>query len=282
MAELTLAEWLKASRALGLDRLDAQLLLSHHLGQSRAWCLAHDDDTLSPAQAEALDAARLRRLRGEPLAYLLGSKEFHGLELKVTPAVLVPRPDTETLVDWALELTPDQGEASAPAVVDLGTGSGAIALAFGRARPAAQVWATDVSEAALAVARGNAQDLASPIHLVQGHWWQALPEGARFDLVLSNPPYIDATDPHMAALHAEPQGALTPGADGLSALRQIVAGAPGHLNPRAWILLEHGWDQGEAVRALLTATGFKQVSTRRDLGGQERCTAGRWLGPISS
>lgn len=281
MGNLSLAAWLKASRTLGLERLDAQLLLSHHLAQSRAWCLAHDDVPLSQDQRAALDAMRHRRLQGEPLAYLLGSKEFHGLKLSVTPAVLVPRPDTEILVDWALELVAEHHEDAHPAVIDLGTGSGAIALAFAQAHPHARVWATDVSASALEVARVNAQVWAPRVQFFEGHWWQAVPTHSQFDLVLSNPPYIDAADPHMAALHAEPQGALTPGADGLSALREIVAGAHEHLKPQAWVVLEHGWDQGQAVRGLLNAAGFTRVSTRHDLGGQERCTAGCWRGPLS-
>ena len=272
--ELRIADALARARAIGVDRLDVQLLLCHLLQRSRAWLLAHDDAELAPAQAAAFEAALARRAAGEPLAYIVGEKEFHGLALAVSPDVLVPRPETELLVDWALELLAGQ---AAPAVADLGTGSGAIALAVQHRCPAARVTATDASPAALAVARANAERLGLPLQLAAGSWWQALP-GQVFDLVLSNPPYIAGDDHHLAALVHEPRQALTPEGDGLQALRAIVAGAPAHLQAGGWLLLEHGFDQADAVQALLAAGGFREVATRVDLAGLPRCTGGRWPG----
>ena len=272
--ELRIADALARARAIGVDRLDVQLLLCHLLQRSRAWLLAHDDAALAPAQAAAFEAALARRAAGEPLAYIVGEKEFHGLALAVSPDVLVPRPETELLVDWALELLAGQ---AAPAVADLGTGSGAIALAVQHRCPAARVTATDASPAALAVARANAERLGLPLQLAAGSWWQALP-GQVFDLVLSNPPYIAGDDHHLAALVHEPRQALTPEGDGLQALRAIVAGAPAHLQAGGWLLLEHGFDQADAVQTLLAAGGFREVATRVDLAGLPRCTGGRWPG----
>lgn len=267
----TVAQVLAQARAAGVDRLDAQLLLARHLGRSRSWLLAHDDATVPPARHGPLQADLQRRAAGEPLAYLLGEREFHGLSLVVSAAVLVPRPDTEVLVDWALHCL--QGLAQ-PRVADLGTGSGAIAISVAHARPDAVVTATDVSADALAVARQNAARHAPQVQLVQGSWWQALP-AQRFDLVLSNPPYIAGADPHLAALAHEPRLALTPGGDGLDALRAIVRGAADHLQPGAWLLLEHGWDQAAAVRQLLAESGLTEVQTRQDLAGLDRCSGGR-------
>lgn len=273
--QATIAQALAAARAAGLDRLDAQWLLGHLLAQTSAWLTAHGDQPLPDATAKAYAALCQRRAAGEPLAYLVGHCGFHGLNLQVTPDVLVPRPDTETLVDWALALLPALG-LPRPRVLDLGTGSGAIALAVARGHPAADVTATDLSPAALAVARANAQALGLAPHWAQGAWWRALAAGARFDLVLSNPPYIAGNDPHLPALRHEPSLALTPGGDGLDALRQIVAGAPGHLAPGGWLLLEHGWDQAGAVAALLAAAGFSAITHRQDLAGHTRCTGACW------
>lgn len=269
-----IAQALAAARAAGLDRLDAQWLLGHLLARDSAWLLAHGDDPLPADKAAAYADLWRRRAAGEPLAYLVGTVGFHGLTLQVTPAVLVPRPDTETLVDWALDLLPMLG-AGRPQVLDLGTGSGAIALAVAHRHPAADVTATDLSPAALAVAQGNAQALGLRLHWAQGGWWQALPADARFDLVLSNPPYIAGGDPHLAALQHEPLLALSPGGDGLDALRAIITGAPAHLVPGGWLLLEHGWDQACAVAALLADAGFDAIGHRHDLGGHPRCTGGR-------
>ncbi|WP_298835461.1 peptide chain release factor N(5)-glutamine methyltransferase [uncultured Piscinibacter sp.] len=270
----TLRDVLAAARARGLERLDAQLLLAHVLGCNRAWLLAHDDRDIASEQAARFEQLVARRAAGEPFAYIVGGKEFHGLSLQVDERVLVPRPDTEVLADWAIELL--RGELSdteRPEVVDLGTGSGAIALAVSRACPTAHVTATDASPEALEVARANAASLGLPIDTACGSWWDAVP-GLRVHLALSNPPYIAAGDPHLAALHAEPRAALTPGETGLESLRQIVAGAAAHLQPRAWLLLEHGFDQADAVRSLLHVRGFSRVNTRHDLAGRARCSGG--------
>lgn len=264
----TVAQALALARTTGVDRLDAQLILAHVLAQSRSWLIAHDDALLAAPQADALRAALTRRAAGEPLAYLVGEKEFHGLLLQVDANVLVPRPDTEVLVEWALELLAD---ARAARVVDLGTGSGAIALAVKHGCPAATMLATDISQQALDVARSNAQRLGLAVAFAPGSWWSAL-AGQRFDLVLSNPPYIAGGDPHLAALRHEPALALTPGGDGLDALREIIGGARPHMAPGAWLLLEHGYDQADAVQALLRGSGFEGVATRHDLAGQPRCT----------
>ena len=268
---MTVAQALTHARALGVDRLDAQLIVAHQLGQSRSWVIAHDDAALGSLQSDALQAAFARRAAGEPLAYVLGEEEFHGLLLYVDANVLVPRPDTEVLVDWALELLAGVAGTTAPRVVDLGTGSGAIALSVKYGWPDAAVLATDISASALEVARGNAQRLVLAVAFTQSAWWSALPD-QRFDLVLSNPPYIAGGDPHLPALRHEPALALTPGGDGLAALREIIEGAAAHMATGAWLLLEHGYDQAEAVQALLRARGFDGIATRRDLGGQPRCT----------
>ena len=271
---MTLAESLRRAQTLGLDRIDAQLLHLLALGRplhERAWLLAHDTDTLDEAALEKLAPLLQRRLAGEPLAYITGTKEFFGLALQVDARVLDPRPDTETLVEWALELLPP---GTACNVIDLGTGSGAIALALQHQRPHAQVSAVDASHEALAVAQANAQRLHLPVRFIQSHWLRAV-EG-RFDLIVSNPPYIPTGDPHLAALTHEPLQALASGDDGLHDIRAIVEQAPAHLNSGGWLLLEHGYDQAEAVRALLTQAGWQNVQSRRDLAGIERCTGGQY------
>ena len=273
----TVSDLLAQARRAGVDRLDAQLLLGRVLQQPRAWLIAHDDHAMDAAQSQHFMAQMAERARGVPLAYLLGEREFHGLLLRVTPDVLVPRPDTEVLVDWAMELLADlnrsathAGQSTPPTVADLGTGSGAIALALKHAHATAQVCAAERSPSALAVARANGEHLGLPVEWLEGDWFAPL-ASRRFDLIVANPPYIDGADTHLAALHAEPITALTPGPDGLADLRVLARGAPHHL-----LLLEHGHDQGAAVRALLQDAGLALVQTRRDLGGQERCTAGRW------
>jgi len=265
---------LALARASGLARLDAQLLLAAALQQSRAWLLGHDDEPLSKHLAERIAAQIAQRAAGMPLAYIVGEKEFHGLLLKVTPDTLVPRPDTETLVDWALEIL--QALPGEPAVVDLGTGSGAIALAIKHRHPAAAVQAVELSAAALAVAQDNAQRLGLALRFHQGDWWQPL-AGQRFDLIVSNPPYIAGADPHLPALRFEPINALTPGGDGMKALLTLIDGAPDHLRPGGWLLLEHGYDQAEAVAAALRLRGFTELTLRLDLGGQPRVSGARWL-----
>ena len=285
----TVRQALLCARQAGLDRLDAQVLLLHRLGRAphdRAWLIAHDTDALVPAAARDFLALCARRLQSEPVAYLIGQREFHGLELQVDARVLDPRPDTETLVDWALEAL---AGTEAPRVIDLGTGSGAIALALQHRRPDAWVWALDASADALAVACANADRLGLPVRFVRGSWmedWsarqaeatasdmgQALP--GHFDLIVSNPPYIRADDPHLAALKHEPLSALASGADGLDDLRLIVAQAREHLLPGGWLLLEHGWDQGDEVAGLLAAQGYGNIQHRLDLAGRVRCTGGR-------
>lgn len=262
------------AKALGLDGLDAQVLLAWCLGQSRAWLLAHREVDLTPAQLHAFEGLSERRSRGEPLAYLLGEKEFHGLTLHVDERVLVPRPETEHLVEWGLQILAARiPESPAAAVLDLGTGSGAIALAIKSAWPAAQVTAVDASAAALEVARANATRLALDVEFEGSDWWQALP-GRCFDLVLCNPPYVARADRHLHALRYEPVLALTTGGKGLEALLHVIEAAPGHLLPNGWLLLEHGADQAEAVRKALRASGFRDVQTRVDLAGLERCSGG--------
>ncbi|MDH5206467.1 MAG: peptide chain release factor N(5)-glutamine methyltransferase [Hylemonella sp.] len=260
-----------ACAAQGLDRLDAQLLLLHALGRpqtDRAWLLAHDTDALEADAHRRYADLTGRRAAGVPLAYLTGQREFYGLMLQVDPRVLDPRPDTETLVDWALERLPPQGS-----VIDLGTGSGAIALAIQSQRPDARVIAIDASADALAVAQANAQRLRLAVRFEQHDWLSGVQ--GRFDLIVSNPPYIAEGDPHLDKLGHEPSMALSSGADGLNAIRTLIAQAPAHLQADGWLLLEHGWDQATTVRALLAQAGFTQVQSRADLAGIERCSGGQ-------
>jgi release factor glutamine methyltransferase len=265
----------------GLAPVDARVLLGHVLGRNRAWLAAHGDDPLAPDNAAAFAALARRRRDGEPVAYLTGTREFWGLSLVVSPAVLIPRPETEVVVEAALARLPRD---AATRVLDLGTGSGAIALAIAHERPRAQVLATDASPAALAVARGNASLLAlANVELVESDWYANVPQpwrGGAFDLIASNPPYVAAGDPHLAEgdLRYEPPAALSPGGDGLDALRIIVAGAPARLAPGGTLVVEHGYDQGEAVQALFGAAGLIDVVAIRDLAGTPRAVAGRTPG----
>lgn len=258
----------------GLDLTDSRLLLLHALGQpraGRAWLLAHDTDLVSEAVNTSLQGYVARRLAGEPVAYIVGHKEFYGLNLQVNSDVLVPRPDTETLVDWALDVLEPTPDAR---VVDLGTGSGAIALALKATRPALQVEAVDYSHAALAVAQANAQRLGLAVTFSQGSWLSGT-EGV-FQAIVSNPPYIREDDEHLPALRFEPRQALTAGNDGLDDIRTIIDQAKTRLQPGGWLLLEHGYDQAADVRALLEAAGFTNVQSRQDLAGIERCSGGQW------
>ena len=269
---------LRTAQARGLSRLEAQQLLLHSLGRSaheRAWLLAHGDEPLTHEQALTFERLQARFLDHEPMAYLLGEQEFFGLVLQVDARVLAPRPDTETLVEWALTLNLNPQCTSA---LDMGTGSGAIALALAQQRPGWRVHASDASADALAVARANGERLHTSVHWRHGSWWGAVP-GERFDLVLSNPPYIADDDPHLAALQHEPRSALASGTDGLDDIRAIVAGAPAHLQAGGWLLLEHGHEQASAVRALLHAQGFAAVDSRKDLAGIARCSGGRCVNP---
>ncbi len=272
----TLAQALAQAHTLGLARIDAQLLLLHAVGRpdaGRAWLLAHDSDAMVEAVHAQFIALCQRRLAGEPVAYLTGRKEFYGLPLQVDARVLDPRPDTETLVDWALEVI---APLASPRVVDLGTGSGAIALALQSQRTDAQVLAVDASADALTVARANAERLGLPVRFQPANWLAGVEGEGLFDAIVSNPPYIPSADPHLAALTHEPLQALASGADGLDDIRTIVAQAPTHLRPGGWLLLEHGYDQAQAVQALLATHGFAQVQSRNDLAGIARCTGGQW------
>jgi release factor glutamine methyltransferase len=270
---MKLLDALKAGTAVGLSRPEAQWLLLHVLARplhDRAWLLAHDHDTLTPAQSLQFSALLVRADQGEPLGYLVGTQAFFGLDLQVDGRVLLPRPDTETLVHWALNTLAGQTQ---PRVLDLGTGSGAVALAIQQQRPDAIVTATDASTDALTVARGNATRLGLPVQFLWGDW--LAPVSGLFDLIVSNPPYIEDNDPHLAGLTHEPLSALTAGPDGLADLRCIVRDAPAHLRPGGWLLLEHGYNQSTAVQALLCEAGFQQVGSRTDLTGTLRCSGGQ-------
>ncbi len=253
-------------------RLEIRVLLGHALGVTRAWLIAHEHDDLPAALLEKYQALLARRLAGEPVAYLLGEKEFFGRSFHVTPDVLVPRPETELLVELALAKLP----AGKPArILDLGTGSGCIAISLALERPDCGITAVEQSAAALAVARQNAVHLGAKLGFYQGNWYGALPVGTeKFDLIVSNPPYVAENDPHLAALAHEPARALASGPDGLADIRLIVQGAPAWLKPGGWLMFEHGWDQGEACREILQAAGFAGVETRADLAGIGRVTLG--------
>ncbi|MDQ6880833.1 MAG: peptide chain release factor N(5)-glutamine methyltransferase [Pseudomonadota bacterium] len=290
---MTPRQALAGAVAAGVERLDAQLLLLQALGRAqsdRAWLLAHDDEEFGGQVERDYRQLLRRRAGGEPLAYLVGSKEFFGLRLLVDKRVLVPRPETETLVEWALQVlaghfAPDPGSTASsiagrapndkPSVLDLGTGSGAVALAVKHSRPDASVEAVDASTDALAVAAANAKALGLDIALRQASWLTGT--AGRYDLIVSNPPYVAARDPHLAALAHEPRAALAAGPDGLDDIRAIASQAAIHLEPGGWLLLEHGWDQARAVRGLLAAAGLSRVGSRRDLAGIERCSGGQRL-----
>lgn len=269
---LSIAAALSEGGASGLDRTDCAVLLGHVLGRSRTWLIAHDERLLAEDEAAAWHEAARRRLDGEPVAYILETKEFHGLRLQVGPAVLVPRPETELLVELAMAYCRTLGKRS-PRIVDLGTGSGAIALACKAEWPDAEVCASDSSEAALDVAHRNARETGLDIMLRAGPWWEPW-AGDRFDVALCNPPYVAAADPHLAALRHEPRAALVAGDAGLADLRAVVGSAPGHIYPGGCLWVEHGHEQAGAVTEFLRAAGFSMTETRRDLSGHPRCTGG--------
>jgi len=264
--------------ALALDgssaRIEVQCLLQAVLQVNRAYLFGHSERILDADEQTRYGALLARRMRGEPVAYLLGVREFFGLDFKVTPDTLIPRPETELLVELALQRLPQRGVSR---VLDMGAGSGAIALSIAHERPDAEVVAVDTSQAALAVARENVKRLnISNVSLLHSDWFAEL-AGERFDLIVSNPPYIAANDEHLAQgdVRFEPLTALASGADGLDDIRRIVADAQLHLNPGGWLMFEHGYDQAERVRALLLQAGYAEVSSARDLAGIERVTSGR-------
>lgn len=258
-------------RAPLLDPVDQRILLCHALGISRTALITQSERALGADEAARVSDLLQRRANGEPVAYIVGQREFFGLEFETTPAVLIPRPDTELLVELALERLPPRGR-----VLDMGTGSGAIAVAIAHNRSDAEVTALDVSQDALAVAGRNAQRNGARVRMLHSDWYGAV-AGEQFDLIVSNPPYIADGDRHLAEgdLRFEPSGALTDFADGLSALRTIVAGAPARLAPGSWLLMEHGYDQAAAVRGLLSSAGYTDVQSWRDLAGIERVSGGR-------
>ena len=267
-----------------LPRAEARRLLASLTGQPLTWFMAHGDDPADPNTTTRFQTLAERRRSGEPLAYLLGQQEFYGRPFAVSPAVLIPRADTETLVETALEQLARlrrQRCAVPLSLLELGTGSGIIAITLALEAPDTEVHAVERSPEALAVAQQNAKALgASRIHWHAGSWWQALASPRRFDLIVSNPPYIAAHDHHLQQgdLRFEPPQALAAGPHGLDDLRIIIGGAPAHLTPGGWLLLEHGYDQEAPVQALLRDAGFADVFTRRDLAGQPRVSGGRWLG----
>lgn len=273
----SLGEVQRRGSLASLEPLEIRILLGHALQLSRTQLITQSERIITPAEAQHLTKLFNRRIAGEPIAYIIGQREFYGLTFHVTPDVLIPRPETELLVDLALERLPQQGR-----LLDMGTGSGAIAVAIAHGRPDAKVTALDVSPAALMVARSNADRILAgtgvQVQFLQSDWYAGLGEAERFDIIVANPPYIVAGDAHLKQgdLRFEPSDALTDHADGLSALRSIIVGAHSHLNAGAWLLMEHGFDQAQDVRKLLINKGFEQVQSWHDLAGHERISGGKW------
>ncbi len=305
LPELTLQQLQRPPYSTRLERLEWRMLLCHVLQLSRTSLITQDQRPITGAELAQLDKLCLRREQGEPMAYLLGQREFYGLDFIVSPAVLIPRPETELLVELALahlpapashpspHLSPHHAPPSAlhpvpdsipPArLLDMGTGSGALAVALAHTRPNLQVFALDASPAALAIARQNAARHQVVVEFIESDWYAAVPPQRRFNLIVANPPYIVAGDPHLQQgdLRFEPLDALTDHQDGLSSLRQIIAGAPPHLERAGWLLMEHGYDQAQSVRALLAGQqdgGFTHIQSWRDLAGIERVTGAQWVG----
>jgi release factor glutamine methyltransferase len=273
--DLSIRDTLAAAIRAGLPALEARMLLTHVTGLTRTQLITRDADVLDAGAGEAFAGLMARRLAGEPMAHLVGHREFFGRRFIVTPDVLIPRPDTEVAVEAALARLAGK---TAPHVLDLGTGSGILAVTIGCERPDAKVWATDISAPALTVAQRNADALgAGNVRFLLSDWYGAVPAELRFDLIVSNPPYIAAGDPHLGQgdLRFEPLDALTDHGDGLGDVAVIVSGAGQRLSTDGCLLIEHGYDQADAVRALLGAAGFVDIVTARDLGGNERCTGGR-------
>lgn len=262
------AQLAKASPVVG--RFEAMILLGFVTGRSRENLIAHDEDEISEEEIMRFDLLVAMRSAGTPIPYLTGSQEFYGRHFRVTDAVLIPRPDTEVLIEQALLVA-----APKPRIIDLGTGSGCIAATLALELPGSTVTATDTSSDALEIAKKNAEALHAPVQFAEGFWWDAVPADAVYELIVSNPPYIRPDDEHLRNLECEPIGALTDGIDGLECLRTIAAGAMAHLAPGGWILLEHGYDQGDDVRKMLEDAGFAAVRTRKDYGGNDRVTMGR-------
>jgi release factor glutamine methyltransferase len=275
----SIADALRWATSAGIDRLDGQLLLLHAVGRpnhDRSWLVTHDDQRLQAPEVGTFETLVARRLAGEPLAYIIGVKEFFGLSFGVSNAVLIPRPDTETVVQWALQtINALETDASTPHILDLGTGSGAIALAIKSQAPQCVVTAIDASATALAQAARNGQQLGLDVTWRQSDWFASV-DHLLFDVIVSNPPYIAANDPHLRDLRHEPLSALASGADGLDDLRHIIAHSGPYLREGGWLLLEHGYDQAKPVAELLKAAGFKAIGHQTDLGGVTRCTGGRW------
>lgn len=263
-------------RESGLNRIDAQVLFQHATGLGRAWLIAHDQDVVLPEHASAFAAVAARRLAGEPVAYILGCREFFGREFRVSPAVLIPRPETELLVELALARASRQAR-----VLDLGCGSGCIPVTLKLERPDLAVTAVDISAEALATAQDNAQHLNADVRFLESNWFSALRDEC-FELIVSNPPYIEQHDEHLQQgdLRFEPRHALTDEGDGLDHIRVIVANARQHLVEGGWILFEHGWDQGAYSRDLLTAAGYDEVQSWQDLAGHMRISGGRKSGGL--
>ena len=270
---MTIRESLRVSP---LPRSEAQLLWQHVLNKPKSWLIGHDTDRLDEADVARFLQLQQQRHAGEPMAYLLGEREFMGHSFSVSPAVLIPRPETEHLVEQALA---EAESRPVRRVLDMGTGSGAIAISIALANPALEVTATDYSLDALAVAQRNAQALSASVQFLHGDWYAALDDDTRFELIVSNPPYIDSQDPHLAQgdLRFEPSQALTDGADGLQAFRVNIFGAAKHLSKGGALWMEHGWDQAASVRAMLAEAGFTEVKSLTDLAGIERISGGRYL-----
>lgn len=269
----------RLSTALGFERrdarLEAQILAARALGVGRAWLIAHDQDVLTADQAEAVEKLVASRAQGEPVAYILGEKEFYGRLFRVTPDVLIPRPETELLVETALQHLPERIPCN---ILDLGSGSGAVAITLALERPFAEVVAVDQSAAALSITQGNARRLgADNVDCIEGNWYAGLGV-KKFDMIVSNPPYVAAADSHLDAgdLRFEPRQALASGEDGLDDLRVIIAGAPAHLVDHGWLFVEHGYDQSAEVGELLRQHGFGQTCSRHDLAGLGRVSGGCW------
>jgi release factor glutamine methyltransferase len=270
--------WLKAAiRQLAggeSPKRDAEILLGFVTGRTRSWLVAYDDSLLTPDQLDRLSVLLARREAGEPIAYLVGEREFWSLNLKVSPETLIPRPDTECLVEQGLALI----DASDADVLDLGTGTGAIALALASERPGWRVTGVDLQPGAVQLAQENALRLGlTNVVFEPGSWFNSL-QGKRYTLIVSNPPYIDACDPHLSQgdVRYEPRSALVAESSGLACLAIIIGGAGEHLHPGGWLAVEHGWRQGESVRALFSQAGFGRVETRKDYGGNERVSIGLW------